>query len=267
MPSEIKIFVFACGQGDTILLSLFGKWALVDCNLPEGEIRDHFFARIQELGVEQLEVLCLTHPHQDHYLGMEKVVEYFTTNGRSINTFCDTGLHPILIIKILKRVRLATPARIREYERLYQKMSALMKAGVVRDFPGNDTTRPIPGFTADVRLVLVGPSAARLRENALVAVEEGRVTSRLRDQLNRLSLVLALQVRSESKSFDALLAADTDGAGFNGACETLREGNGSETTSEFDLVKVAHHGSHDSHQNSLVVSARKIWDQGSGNLL
>ena len=67
----MQVFFLECGQGETILLHLEGRyWVLIDCYLPKGPIRDSFFELVDRLQIRRLDVLCLTHPHDDHYHGM-----------------------------------------------------------------------------------------------------------------------------------------------------------------------------------------------------
>ena len=89
--AAVEVHVFHCGQGDTLLLRLDrSKWVLLDCNLP-GKAADEFIAKLEELGVHRLDLVCLSHPDRDHYTGMERVLEYFTEAPRQIGTFCDAG--------------------------------------------------------------------------------------------------------------------------------------------------------------------------------
>src|SRR4051794_16708149 len=93
--AAVMIYVFECGQGDTVLVNLPGnKWVLVDCHLPEGRIRKHFFQFIDGLGIKKLDLVCLTHAHRDHFHGMLQVVEHFTKPGKSIGYYCDSGVDP-----------------------------------------------------------------------------------------------------------------------------------------------------------------------------
>ena len=261
MPEEITIHVFACGQGDTLLLSLRDKWVLVDCNLPAGEVRSGFFAKLDELGVQRLDVLCLTHSHHDHYHGMEQVVEHFTTGGRSLGIFCDGGVDPEQVIAAIKGENRTPHAYVSEHERLYEKLSDLIVSGRVRRFVANRDSRPVLRQGTDLYMLPVGPSSQVLADTTLQATGAGDWTSTLRKRINQLSVVLALCVRSGGATLDALLAADTDGPGLNDACRSLDEFESRTTPGGFDLVKVPHHGSLDSHDGSNVCQRTKLGER------
>ena len=58
---NLEIHVLECGHGDTILIRLpKEKWALIDCHLPQGRIRDRFFQFVEDRHIVRLDLLCLT---------------------------------------------------------------------------------------------------------------------------------------------------------------------------------------------------------------
>jgi hypothetical protein len=114
-----------------MLLHLFGeKWVLIDCNLSFGEAREKFFEFVSAQKIEKLDLVCLTHAHEDHYAGMEAVISHFTSGGRSVGVFCDSGIDPRIINTLLKR-RFRPPPYVREYERLYKLLRKLFKEGML----------------------------------------------------------------------------------------------------------------------------------------
>jgi len=72
--------VFGASQGESIVLKLpTGGWGVVDCYASSlqdpAQNATHRF--LVEQGAEELEFLCLTHPHEDHYRGMSRLLEDF----------------------------------------------------------------------------------------------------------------------------------------------------------------------------------------------
>jgi competence protein ComEC len=70
-PGGLRITVLDVGQGDAILLQVAEGAVLVDQGPPEAEVA----AQLDELGVDDLVALVLTHPQRDHVGGAADVLE------------------------------------------------------------------------------------------------------------------------------------------------------------------------------------------------
>ncbi len=74
MKSEpLEIHVFGATIGESIAVRLpCGLWGVVDCYTPNlsAPETNPLVKFLKERGVESLEFLCLTHPHEDHYRGI-----------------------------------------------------------------------------------------------------------------------------------------------------------------------------------------------------
>ncbi len=205
---------------------------------------------MERLGVQRLDLVCLTHPHEDHFAGLAQVMQYFTSEGRTVGTFCDSGVEPKQIATLMRR-RHSPSSVVTEFERLYRFVYNLMDAGRIRYFMANENSSPLIEVGDRIRLVPVGPRPDVLSRAIRDVVSAGR----MRKDLNRISVVLALSVQGENSTFDALLAADTDSEGCNSALKRFAEvtrGDG-----RLDVVKVSHHGSADSHFRSRICGHRK----------
>lgn len=72
----LSVRFFDVGQGDSILLrSPEGKYMLIDTGTNSGEKK--LISDLEKCGVKTLEYLVLTHPHEDHIGGADKVLEKF----------------------------------------------------------------------------------------------------------------------------------------------------------------------------------------------
>jgi ribonuclease BN (tRNA processing enzyme) len=241
---DVEIYVIPCGKGDTIILHLLKKsWVLIDCNLPQGPVRDEFFKKVELLGIQRFDVICLTHPHGDHFTGMRQVLEHFTSSGRSVGHFCDSGPTPRQVSETLKGT-----SSFSEYKRLYRFIVQAVKAGRMGYFPAAENAEPMPVLRrSDVlQLLPLGPRP----EAQLIDFHRTLESGAVHGDPNNLSLVLALIVRTPQREFDALLAADVDGNGFKNALQCLERRLESPNSFKFDVIKVAHHGSLDSHRGS-----------------
>ncbi len=71
--SELAIRVLDIGQGDAILLSKDGKWALIDSG--DVDHRPQMKKYLKDYGVSELSAVIITHPHADHVGGMLAVFQ------------------------------------------------------------------------------------------------------------------------------------------------------------------------------------------------
>lgn len=249
----VSLHLFQCGQGDTVLLGFSnGKWVLVDCNLPTGDVRREFFETTARLNISRLDLICLTHAHDDHYTGMEAVIRHFTSGGRSVGVFCDGGPEPKQIATLMRRKSRPTSS-ILAYESLYRCVWDLIKAKKISYFRADENSRSIyVGDDDSMQIVPLGPRAAI----AGIAVRETLLpVGRIRQDINLLSVILALCIRKQEGAFDALLAADADAAGINFAIESVEKLVPS--AGYFDMIKVSHHGSLASHKSCFAHQRKK----------
>lgn len=70
-PTGLRLTVLDVGQGDAILLQVPEGAVLVDEGPPEADVAD----QLEELGVDRLAALVLTHPERDHVGGAADVLE------------------------------------------------------------------------------------------------------------------------------------------------------------------------------------------------
>jgi len=82
-PTGLRLTVLDVGQGDAILLQVAQGAVLVDQGPPEGDVAD----QLDELGVERIAALVLTHPQRDHVGGAADVLE-----SVDVETVLDPGI-------------------------------------------------------------------------------------------------------------------------------------------------------------------------------
>ncbi len=74
--NETLVYFLDVGQGDSELVRLkTGQNILIDTGT--GETKDKLVEYLHELGVQRIDLLIGTHPHEDHIGGMQRVVEEF----------------------------------------------------------------------------------------------------------------------------------------------------------------------------------------------
>ncbi len=80
-PALLKIFVFGSTEGESIVLRLpNGKWGVVDSFASSlvDPATNPAFELLKREHVTEIEFLCLTHPHDDHFRGMSQLLKEFT---------------------------------------------------------------------------------------------------------------------------------------------------------------------------------------------
>jgi hypothetical protein len=167
--------------------------------------------------------------------------------------FCDSGVEPKQIAILLKR-RQQPDSAVRSFESLYRYIWDLINGDKIRYFMADENSSAIIFRGQSSQLRPVGPKPEVIAMSIRGSIAAGRI----RQDFNKISVILILEIRAESGSFDGLLTADTDAAGFASAVDRLRRTNGNEP--RFDFVKVSHHGSLDSHRGSNICDHRKRAD-------
>lgn len=225
--SVADVIVYDVGHGDHVLLRLRTEehafHAVVDCNWADASSVPPALRQLQEWGVETLDLLVLTHPHQDHFMGLSAIARHFMGGGRRLLRWCDFGLD----LRLVADRRHA--ARSRARQELYDLHALVHEAEVgvrpryipVRSpFPA----RPLlPGAT----LVALAPAPPTWGE------EHARLTSGQALRPNRLSSAFLVR----GASWALLLCGDLEVEDWRLA---LSRAQGIDLCS--DVVKVGHHG-------------------------
>jgi hypothetical protein len=76
---KLEIQILGGSVGESIIIRTpDGRWGVVDCYSPRTDAPSFnpTLARLASRGVKELDFLCLTHPHADHYRGMTHLVEH-----------------------------------------------------------------------------------------------------------------------------------------------------------------------------------------------
>jgi hypothetical protein len=226
------------GIGESIVLQLpCGGWGVVDCyDTPEsGTLR---FLRGKN--VNDLKFFCLTHPHEDHYLGAYKLFEHYS--GRIEYVWRPPGLSS----KDFLNLALAAKVRAKykgdpEANGMAEDYLMLLKAlSKERKHLSDDNYRqiiaPVPLIQhEDYTITAIGPKTCTIedfqkrfarimvKDGPMLLAEEGG------DMINSLSVVLAIKLGSAT----VYLLGDAQGPRI--AFDTK--------ASDYSVVKIAHHGS------------------------
>jgi len=256
-PRQLSIHVLGAAKGESIIVQLpNGRWGVVDCyarslNHPETNPTLKF---LHESGVEKLEFLCLTHPHDDHYRGMSQIlrefpVEYFWHFG------AQSAAHFKKLVNYLRKEAIRTGDQdaiddVDEYIRIWLDVRGKRQAGTTR-FKASRPGVPLYPVPADphanLQIVGLAPSDDQADDyhQAFESCvdDQGRFRERLpHSHHNRISV--GLQIRFGMTRI--ILGGDVEKPGWIDVLKDLRDADLSA-----HLVKVSHHGSENGYCDGL----------------
>jgi beta-lactamase superfamily II metal-dependent hydrolase len=143
---EIKLYILNVGHGDSIIIEFPNKnsFGIIDCNLncktnkgyeTTKPLKDSepkvltFFRNIKTKGIEfeiefEIEFVCLTHPHDDHYKGFSELLNWFKNNNILVKEFWDFGCSARKAMTLLTYAQhsnsLELKERANEFNNLYK---------------------------------------------------------------------------------------------------------------------------------------------------
>lgn len=245
----LEIHVLGAGKGESIVLGWPGnRWGVVDCYAPS--LRDHdtnpTLQLLRERGVTELEFLCLTHPHDDHFRGMSQLLDHLAVKyfwrfaGLSGRDLRQLVKYLFLDAECSGVPEVAENAN--DFVRTMELVQERRKAGQLRQktVSGYQLLYPVPADTsAQFQIWSFAPSGNQigLYESALTScfTQDGRFQAQLpQAHHNAVSVGLIVQFGTTR----VLLGGDVEQAGWGDVQEELRREH-----LFADAVKVSHHGS------------------------
>ena len=213
----LSIHVLGAGKGESIVLQFpSGLWGIVDCyarssNDPTTNPTLKF---LRDSGVEKLEFLCLTHPHDDHYRGMSQILREFPP--RFFWHFgAQTPPHFIKLINYFRKEAAKTGDQeaiddADEFVRIWLEADRKREAGTTRFKESRPATQlyPVPlDPDASFQIWGLAPSGDQAREYhkafETCTDDQGRFRERLpHSHHNRISVGLRIKFGT-TRSFSA----------------------------------------------------------------
>lgn len=204
----MKVTFKDVGQGDSIILEWKDgekeKVGIIDCNKKSknNPVRDH----IREAGYKEIEFVILSHPHSDHYSGMNELLFFFEENKIVVNKFGHTLF--ILGQDFYRYLNWAeiNSAAMKELQELITNVGNLRQLGVIKkiEFISENWTQEL---SVDVLLKCLSPSQDEAeRYMSIVKMEPEKNKKAASASANHLSTMFSL-VRGDNYY---LLTADTE---------------------------------------------------------
>ncbi len=259
-PPNLEVHLLGGSRGESVVIKLpDDRWGVVDCYTdaitePDTNPTIQF---LRARGVKTLLFVCLTHAHDDHFLGMVKLIEEFKPAE-----FWRFGcLAPPHIAKLMQynslRAKEAVGAKKAELTRSMQELFEILKiaeraakGGMIRPNPLTSlkTIYPLPRDEArDLKIECLapsGPQVARYHEVIINCVgPDEQIAKEVRhSEHNEVSVVLKITYGETV----VILGGDLEKAGWE---EVVREYG--EANLKALAVKVSHHGSENGYCHGL----------------
>lgn len=248
---SLEIHILGAGKGESIVIKLpNGLWGVIDCyaSSTEDPNSNPTITFLKGKGVKQLEFLCLTHPHDDHFFGMTTLIDEFQPK----EFWRASCLAPEQIRLLAKHYAIAGISDgVEKFSRsskelvgVYAKIHEKVRANQIKVKHANSlmTLYPEPaGFTGEFQIDCIAPSGTQA-ERYVGAVRNCLNEPIKRSQHNNSSLVLRLVYGTTR----VILCGDLEKQGWE---EVVRE-YGADNLAAC-AIKVSHHGSPNGYCDDL----------------
>lgn len=255
----IEVTVLGPGYGESIVLHLPGfGWGVIDsCTFENSSLPLHYLKALQ---VSNLSFVFLSHPHQDHFEGLDEVIDAFQTlewigryNGNSIRE----------LKKYWVRQDMANATKVSDsLSRVFNSMNDATKRGarflklsemVTLARNGQGTSKPY-----STKLIVLSPSGMS-EESYADALRRHlpRVNKKMKTLRDTDYNLIASAIWIEVNNVRLLLGSDVEKGTFR---QTGWKGIVSSPTCpnlEIGAIKVAHHGSSSAHHQEAWTKHKK----------
>lgn len=244
----VRVVVFGPGFGESIILYIPRVgWGVVDSCLPKvnGYKRNPALEYLKTRGVQQLAFLILTHPHKDHYLGLDQIIDHFLGRIERICYYSGNGVREYRTY--LSRNQVLGERGLRGLGAIFEKFEKAKKAGsnIVKLGERTEIIRKRKYGTHEVEIVALSPSAESVRKYveilfSVIPKVDGDTVQHLSDREHNL---LSSAVWCSIGNVRLILGSDVEigndeQTGWKGILKNIDCPDLSA-----QLIKVSHHGS------------------------
>ncbi|CAN5367076.1 hypothetical protein BH23BAC1_BH23BAC1_20470 [soil metagenome] len=150
------------GSGDTIFLEWkhegVEKYGIIDCKLKNH--KNPILNQLKQLHVKEIEFIILSHPHYDHYSGLNSLLDYCENKGITIKLFGYTSYTIPESLQMAVRGHIAK----RDLERLFQRMNALHIKGIIEEIGHISSTTRVFILSENLNLEILAPTTKDLND-------------------------------------------------------------------------------------------------------
>jgi beta-lactamase superfamily II metal-dependent hydrolase len=241
-------YILNVGHGDSIVVQLQDgggtSWGVIDCHNPHPGQDSPTLLFLKNQGVTHLDFICLTHPDLDHFSGIRQLLNYFSSDGRTLKSF----YIPTLDFQIYQSV-LTSERKARVLQELYALLLDLVDQNRVELVQvGYGTLLAEQGLAFLKSLGPYGKDLISYVKDVRRRLHDAGGLQAASPNKNLLSVVTAL----ECKDSTILLCSDASKKSIEysikkWAGDRKKRGLGV----RFQFVKVSHHGSRTNNHDGL----------------
>lgn len=201
---------------------------VIDCNSKKR--RNPAISKIDESGVDEIEFILMTHPHNDHFSGLEEVLDYCSERGIYIKRF----YHPVTIGERYFDSIIGAKNSKSRLKSLFDKVFVLRQQDVIRScgYVMHNTQKI--RLSDDTVIQFLSPSSTEMEDFIDMVVDEGRIGMES-SAANIISVITAIV----STDWYALMTADAPESVF----DRLGTGRLEKVDRNLILGQIPHHGS------------------------
>jgi beta-lactamase superfamily II metal-dependent hydrolase len=244
----VHLVVFGPGIGESIVINIPDVgWGVIDSCLWRIKRRKHnpALAYLKSKQVSRLAFIILTHPHSDHFQGLDQIIEQYSGRIERICYYSGDGLREYRTYLAKKKV-LGEPG-LRELGNIFKWFEEAKKKGakIVRLSERTEIIRKTRYGDHDIEIIALSPSAESVNQyvelfHKAIPTKDGDVVNVLHDSHHNL---LASALYCQIGQLTLILGSDleignTDQTGWRGVL-----GNKDSPKLSAHVVKVPHHGS------------------------
>lgn len=253
--SRLRVFIFGCGQGESIVLECDGRFGVIDSFRHQNIVPA--LQLLKTMGAERLDFLGLTHPHEDHYGGLGEILEHFISRG-GVGEFWRypaldwSRLFPVLKARVYKKrsapkFQALAGASLDELQGFYRRLFEARGAITIRNL---ELGFHWPSWDP-VQFRVLAPSGTVTMEAAERLAREVTRADQKREPLNDYSFALHVQLNEHS----VYLMGDTSNRSWNiSRSDPLWPGLIRPKPSV--IVRASHHGSDKDNPDWLLSAVR-----------
>jgi len=253
----MKVTFKDVGQGDSIILEWKDednqKVGIIDCNKKSkaNPVLEH----IRDAGYKEIEFVILSHPHSDHYSGMNELLSYFEEEKIIVNKFGHT-LHILGpdFYKYLKWAEIDS-ASMEDLQKLVKRINDLRLSGNIRimEIIAENWSQKL---SRDIEIKCLSPSQIEAeRYMSIVKMEPEKNKRAASSAANHLSSMFSL-LRDDNYY---LLTADTEPLSLDRLLVQRQHTEFSEKS--LQVGQLPHHGSLKSHYDPFWDKLKKHEDR------